>query len=73
MTYKHHLIHNFCSVDPIATNLLSMDSSEHVEHSGIKKIQTWNVHTLATVKFNQITNLTTIWILKKILEWNHLQ
>jgi hypothetical protein len=50
-----------------------MDSSEHVEHSGTKNFQNWNVHTLATVKFNQITILTTIWILKMILEWNHLQ
>jgi hypothetical protein len=50
-----------------------MDSSEYVEHSGTKKIQTWNVHTLATFKFNQITILTTIWILEMILEWNHLQ
>jgi hypothetical protein len=32
-----------------------MDSSEHVEHFGTKKFQTWNMHTLATVKFNQIT------------------
>jgi hypothetical protein len=50
-----------------------MDSSEHVEHYGTKKIQTWNVYTLASVKFNQITILTTIWILKTILQWNHLQ
>jgi hypothetical protein len=50
-----------------------MDSLEHVEHSGIKKIQTWNVHKLATIKFNQITILIIIWILEMILEWNHLQ
>jgi hypothetical protein len=50
-----------------------MDSSEHVEHSGTKYFQIWNVHTLAIFKFNQITNLTIIWILKMILEWNHLQ
>jgi hypothetical protein len=50
-----------------------MDSSEYVEHYGIKKIETWNVHKLATIKFNQITNLITIWIIKTILEWNHLQ
>jgi hypothetical protein len=50
-----------------------MDSPEHVEHSEIKKIQTWNVHKLATVKFSQITILDLIWILKTILEWNHLK
>jgi hypothetical protein len=33
-------IHNFCSVNPIATNLMSMDSSGHVEHSEIKNCQT---------------------------------
>jgi hypothetical protein len=50
-----------------------MDSSEHVEHSQIKKIQTWNMHKLATVKFSQITILDLIWIIKTILEWNYLQ
>jgi hypothetical protein len=50
-----------------------MDSSEHVEYSEIKKIQTWNVHKLSTVKFSQITVLNLIWIIKTILEWNHFQ
>jgi hypothetical protein len=50
-----------------------MDSSEHVEHSEIKKFQTWNVHRLATIKFIQITILGLIWIIKTILEWNYLQ
>jgi hypothetical protein len=44
-----------------------MDSSEHVEHSKIKKFQTWNMHKLATVKFSQITILDLIWIIKTIL------
>jgi hypothetical protein len=50
-----------------------MDFPEHVEHFEIKNFQTWNVHKLATIKFNQITILVTIWIIKTILEWNHLQ
>jgi hypothetical protein len=50
-----------------------MDSLEHVEHSGTKNFQTWNVHKLATVKFNQITNLIIIWFLKMILKLNQLQ
>jgi hypothetical protein len=50
-----------------------MDSFEQVEHFGTESFQIWNVHILATVKFNQITILTIIWILKIILEWNHLQ
>jgi hypothetical protein len=50
-----------------------MDSLEYVDHYKIKIFQTWNMHKLATIKFNQITNLIIIWILKLILEWNHLQ
>jgi hypothetical protein len=50
-----------------------MVSSEHVEHSGTKKIQILNVHTLATIKFNQITILIIIWFLKMILKWIQLQ
>jgi hypothetical protein len=50
-----------------------MDSSEHVEQFGTKNFQTWNMHTLSTVKFNQIIILIIIWILKMSLEWNHLQ
>jgi hypothetical protein len=50
-----------------------MDSPEYVDHSEVKKNQTWNVHKLATIKFSQITILDLILILKTILEWNHLQ
>jgi hypothetical protein len=50
-----------------------MESSKLVEHSGTKYFQIWNMHTLATIKFNQITNLIIIWILKMIFERNHFQ
>jgi hypothetical protein len=50
-----------------------MDSLEHVELSGTKKFQTWNVQKLATVKLNQITILDLICFQKMILGWNHLQ
>jgi hypothetical protein len=34
-----YLIHIFCSVHPKITNLLSLESSKHVEHHRIKKRQ----------------------------------
>jgi hypothetical protein len=57
------LIHIFYSVYPKITNLLSLESSNLVEHHRIKKIQIWYVHTLCALKFVQITNLIIVWIL----------
>jgi hypothetical protein len=73
MSYKHHLIHNFCSVNPIATNLYSMESYEHVEHFRMKKHQSCYVHKLGAFKFIQNTTLIITWILKMIFKWNQLQ